>query len=280
MGTAFVCCVIDHADLRYLYSMQATSNILTRWAIALQSYAFTVQHKPGKLHVVPDALSQTLALEHQQEIAEPSLVSICRNVPDYPNLHKALPQRPYQVSADKPDNQELVRGDRELFSVASAVVSATNIFMSVDQEKLRSAQAVEYGLYIDYIQHENAPTPKETKTIMSYYSVQGSLLFKSYLPGHLRKRSTFRDQSVVPEALVGLILHAYHDHVLSEGHLAFRPTYGKISQKYWWPTISCDVRDWCTKCQDCQRRKTAYIKPRSRQATYLSSGRSKKYRST
>ena len=34
------------------------------------------------------------------------------------------------------------------------------------------------------------------------------MLFKSYLPGHLRKRGAFRDQLVVPEALVGLILHA------------------------------------------------------------------------
>ena len=41
---------------------------------------------------------------------------------------------------------------------------------------------------------------------MSYYSVQDGL-FKSYLPGPLRKR-TFRDQLVVPETLVGLILHA------------------------------------------------------------------------
>ena len=103
--------------------------------------------------------------------------------------------------------------------------------MSVDQGKLRSAQAAEYGQYIDYIQHTDAPLPeKETKTTMSYYSVQDGILFKSYLPGHLRKRSTFRDQLVVPKALVGLILHAYHDHVLSGGHLAFRPTYDKSAK--------------------------------------------------
>ena len=45
-------CVTDHAALRYLYTMQDTSNMLTRWAIALQSFDFSVQHKPGKLHVV------------------------------------------------------------------------------------------------------------------------------------------------------------------------------------------------------------------------------------
>ena len=96
---------------------------------------------------------------------------------------------------------------------------------------------------------------------MSYYSVQDGILFKSYLPGHLRK-STFRDQLVVAKALVGLILHAYHDHVLSGGHLAFRPTYDKIRQKYWWPTVSRDVREWCEKCQACQRRETAHNRPK------------------
>ena len=115
---------------------------------------------------------------------------------------------------------------------------------------------------------------------MSCYSVQDGLFFKSYLPGYLRKRSTFRDQLVVPEALVGLILHAYHDHVLSGRHLASRPTYEKIRQKHWWPTISRDVREWCEKCQACQNEKQHTTDPSSRQAIYLSSGHFNKYRLT
>ena len=86
-GQHFVC-VADHAALRYFYSMQDTSNMVTRWAIALQYYDFTVQHMPGKLHVVPDTPSRMLAFEHQQEIALPSLAPICRNVPDDPNFFK------------------------------------------------------------------------------------------------------------------------------------------------------------------------------------------------
>ena len=78
--------------------------MLTRWAIALQPYDFTVPHKPGKLHVVPDTLSRMFAFKHQQELAEPSLAPICRNVPDNPELHTALPTRPYQIFADKLDN--------------------------------------------------------------------------------------------------------------------------------------------------------------------------------
>ena len=79
-----------------------------------------------------------------------------------------------------------------------------------------------------------------------------------YLPGYLRKRSTFCDQLVLPQALTGLVMHAYHDHVLSGGHVASRPTYEKIRQKYWWPSMNRDVRTWCQECQACQRRKTAH----------------------
>ena len=202
------------------------------------------------------------AFKHQQEVATPSLAPICRNVPDDPQLQTAHVPRPYQISADKLANLEPVRRDRKLFSVKSVFVSATNVFMSVDQGQLRSAQTAEYGRYIDYIQHADAPLPeKETKTTMSYYSAQDRMLFKSCLPGYLRKRSTFRDQLVVPEALVGIIMHAYHDHVLSRGHLASRPTYEKFRRKYWWPTISGDVREWWEKCQACQRRKTAHNTP-------------------
>ena len=137
--------------------------------------------------------------------------------------------------------------------------------MSVDQEKLRSAQTVEYGRYIDYKQRADAPLPeKETKTTMSYYSVQEGLLLESNLPGHLRKRSTFCDQLVVPEALVGCFLHAYHGHLLPGGHLGSRPTYEKSPRTIWCPTISRDVREWCEKCQACQRRKTAHNRPKLR----------------
>ena len=59
------------------------------------------------------------------------------------------------------DNLESVRCDRELSSVISVFVSATNVFMSVDQEKLRSALPEKYGPYVDYIQNADAPLPEK-----------------------------------------------------------------------------------------------------------------------
>ena len=165
-------CVTDHAALRYLYTMQDTSNMLTRWAIALQSFDFSVQHKPGKLNVVPDTLSRLFVFEKDQERNIPTLAPICRNVPNNPELQTAIPTRPYQLDADQLHNVRPVHSDRELFTV-----SATEVFQPVNHDKLREKQMDEYGDYIKYILHEDAPLPdRETETTMSYFSLQYGLL--------------------------------------------------------------------------------------------------------
>lgn len=47
---------------------------------------------------------------------------------------------------------------------------------------------------------------------MLYFSVQDGVLFKSYLPGNMKKRSAFRNQLVLPKFFVGFVLHSYYDH--------------------------------------------------------------------
>ena len=138
--------VTDHAALRYLYTMQDTSNMLTRWAIALQSFDFTVRHKPGRLHVVPDTLSRLFAFDHQQQLDAPQLAPICRNVPEDPAMHSNVPRRPYQVSADRLDNLQPVQSDRELFAEKSVYISATNVFETINRDILRKKQALEWHL--------------------------------------------------------------------------------------------------------------------------------------
>ena len=155
--------------------------MLTRWAIALQSFDFTVRHKPGRLHVVPDTLSRLFAFDHQQQLDAPQLTPICRNVPEDPAMHSNVPRRPYQVSADRLDNLQPVQSDRELFAEKSVYISATNVFETINRDILRKKQALEYGTYVDYLTKDDAPLPdNETTTSMSYYLIRDGLLSKSY----------------------------------------------------------------------------------------------------
>ena len=125
--------------------MQDTSNMLTRWVIALQSYDFTFEHKPGKLNVIPGTLLCLFDFEHSEMPVAPHLASICRNVPDNPALHGPPRLRPYQVNSHNLDETQPVESDRELFT------SATDVFMSIDPEKLRQAQQAEFGSYFEYL---------------------------------------------------------------------------------------------------------------------------------
>ena len=252
-GRHFVC-VTDHSARRYMYSMQDTSTMLTRWAIAPQSYDFTVEHEPGKLNIIPDTLSRLFNFEHSEMRVSP----ICRNVLDNPALHGPPRSRPYQVNSHNLDEIQPVESDRELFT------SATDVFMSIDTEKLRQAQQAEFGPYFEYLcDPKKRPPSSESRTSMSYYSENGGLLYRSYLPGHLRKRSTFRDQFVIPSACIPMVLHVCHDYAMSGGHLAYKHTFDKVrGDRFWWPTLHRDVKTWCQDCQACQRRKTPHRRPK------------------
>ena len=134
---------MNHIDLCYLYSMQDTPNMLTRWAIALQSYDCTVGHKPGRLDIIPDTLSRLLNFEHSKMRVAPYLASIRRNVPDNPALRGSLRLRLYQVNShNNLDKIQPVESDRKFF---------TDVFVPIDSEELRQAQQAEFGPYCEYL---------------------------------------------------------------------------------------------------------------------------------
>ena len=76
-GNKFTVFTDHRALLVYLYDMQDTSNMLTRWAIALQNFDSTVKHVAGKIYVVPDALPRLLELSTKNSANDPALASIC-----------------------------------------------------------------------------------------------------------------------------------------------------------------------------------------------------------
>ena len=97
---------------------------------------------------------------------------------------------------------------------------------------------------------------------MSYYSENRGHLYRSYLSGRLRKRSTFSDQLVIPSACIPLVLHACHDHAMSGGRLAYKHTFDKVRNRFWWPTLHHDVKTWYQDHQAYQCRKTPHRRPK------------------
>lgn len=51
----------DHSSLLWLTNLSNPSGRLTRWAVTLSQYDFTIKHRKGSLNVVADALSRSVA---------------------------------------------------------------------------------------------------------------------------------------------------------------------------------------------------------------------------
>lgn len=50
--------ITDHSSLKWLMSHRDLSGRLSRWSLHLQSFDFVIEHRKGKLNVVPDTLSR------------------------------------------------------------------------------------------------------------------------------------------------------------------------------------------------------------------------------
>ena len=96
---------------------------------------------------------------------------------------------------------------------------------------------------------DNGPIPVWATEIACFYLEDG-LLCKHNEPA-LAKRIQFAQcQVVVPLTLRKQLLQEYHDSPLS-GHMAYRRTCLRLRDKYYWPTLLADVKQYCFTCQPC-----------------------------
>ena len=130
-------------------------------------------------------------------VNESALASICRNVPNDRPYHSARP-RDFEISTQSLDQLGPVQNGRQLFA------SAVSVFPLIDPEAFVKLQKEEFGEYFKFLSSPTDSTVAvpagETPHSMSQFFLQRecNVLFRSYLSGYSRKRSSFLDQLVVP----------------------------------------------------------------------------------
>ena len=82
------------------------------------------------------------------------------------------------------------------------------------------------------------------RKISTQYIVQNNMLFKNTKAG-LRR--------VILENEVELIIYNLHRD-MSGAHLGIDAVVGKIKDRYFWPQLGDDVKDYIRNCDVCQRR--------------------------
>lgn len=143
-----------------------------------------------------------------------SAPTICRNIPDDAWLRTERSHNPNHLEMD-------------MSGLTSTMMDRDTILMATDPTKLREAQHVDFEPYFKYLTDDNGPlSPGEFVSSTLHHFIHDNLRYRSYPSGHLGERTRFRNQLVVPPAIIKqLVLHTCHDHALSGGHFPFKPTF-------------------------------------------------------
>jgi hypothetical protein len=157
--------ITDHASLKWLMSQSDLNNRLARWSLKMQGYNFTIDHRKGKDHVVPDALSRTHSIDEitELEIIPPvDLESPAFQSEEYQNLVKTVESNSNSILNLKIlDNnifrKNLVKNDENPLEINSwKLWLPRELIVDVIREAHDSATSVHGGIHktLEKIQRE------------------------------------------------------------------------------------------------------------------------------
>ena len=100
------------------------------------------------------------------------------------------------------------------------------------------------------LSQENKDKPPVWAKEIQLFNNTNGILTRDFWPTSQRRRKEMRNQIVLPLSLRPLILQEYHDKPAS-GHLAFHRTFLKVQDKYYWPNMITDIKEYCKACVKC-----------------------------
>jgi hypothetical protein len=223
-GTRFTV-VTDHSALKWLLGLTESTGRIARWIVKLNDYDFEVQIRPGKDHVVADALSRArmvnAATTNEANVGLRALVTRSQTRPAEVSDSHIVARRDVGVF-DMPTLDEVAteqRCDEEWKPVVTALES-------------KNENLPEYRRWLeDYMVREDGVLVRQSKWLRLGVVVE-------------------REQVVIPETFVEAVLAVMHMSRVG-GHFGVTRTYYKLCEYYWWPRMRQDVYRYVTNCHIC-----------------------------
>ncbi len=268
----------DHSPLRGIKTHKDASRRLTRLILKLQDYDFDLYYTPGRMHIVPDAMSRNPVANFRQNI---NPIAIIQN--NYAGLIESMQEVNIETMKEKEkvddtkenemiDNHSLctismayeqpaIRAIKKCSThkttkkdIKRAAAIVANINKQYVPFKIQDTEIAKMQLEDESLTDCIQAAQKDTKA--TTWMIHNDCLH--HIQKQRRTRNT-RIQLVLPKSLREQIMEAYHDELLA-GHCGYFKTAQKIQQWYWWPKMHLDIEKWVKECPTCQQHNRNYNK--------------------
>ena len=253
----------DHRSLIHLDSMQLNTPVpqsrrIARWWMdTLSHFNLKIVYLQGQYNIAADALSR-------QHIDDSNIQSFSASAgvePDHPDaaFHDAgVALREHVVTApvNSIDSSEVPQGKTNSSNLIATAVSVTIQDAHLDQ--IRAGYRSDPHWSPVYIAHlKEGPSPKKGQLLQRFRRTSldpTSKLLYYRLDSNAKPGST-SERLVIPVCNVrNTLLHEHHSSPYS-GHLGYARQRALISERFWWPQLAKDLRQFCKSCSECQHSK-------------------------
>ena len=227
---------VDHKALEWLHRFKDLQGTMGRWLLHLQHFNYSIQYRPGKVHLNADALSRRPC---------PDSCTQCTRLEEQNEL-KETEEQPSTLWLGQiqlgPDQLAMVPTLQEI-AFQQDLHFETNIVKQfvLLQHWPRNYEVIQYSSYV--------------KTLISHFNT----LFIAEFGLLKRRKPTLhgqpvREQIVIPPSLQEQIVSLHHD-LPSAGHFGVNRTVQHIQERFFWPKLWETVLEYIRNCEVCVRRK-------------------------
>ena len=208
-----------------------------RWVASLGPYNFSLHYKPGKLNCDADALSHI-----NWESISPEVVQV---IMDLAHVDRTLILDP-EVRGRKSTDEPFVLKSLRM----NEAIRKWQHRQNEDPEIRWIIELIKNNLWSTYKYNKNEPS-----SMKSYVKVQADLELENDL---LYRRIRLKDhemdtyQLLVPVAYRKVTLELLHDKF---GHLGIDRTTGLSCERFFWPRMAEEIRQYIQNCECCLRYK-------------------------
>ena len=226
----------DHLPLKKFLRKMTLNDTVNNWSTEIESFNINFVHISGKANILAYTLSRLIDTDPDLK-QQPELEGH-----EFGKYFKTLPKARGSMA------HKVIGGDQ--FDVCKVQVTYDNpkdseflVTLPLDDDKFVSLQEQDLKIW--------ELCDKVKKGMYSeFYLVKNNILFRSIVDnGH------GSEARVLPESLVGVVLHLGHN---QSGHNGYQRTYTVIKRLYFWKGMRVQILQYCKQCKVCMLQKVKH----------------------